>query len=31
LVFECAEDDEFGEEIFEEEVQEHGDDEYVGD
>jgi hypothetical protein len=30
LVFECAGDDELGEEIFQEEEHEHGDDEDVG-
>jgi hypothetical protein len=30
LVFECAGDDELGEEIFQEEEHEHGDDEYGG-
>jgi hypothetical protein len=30
LVFECAGDDEFGEEIFQEEEHEHGDDEDGG-
>jgi hypothetical protein len=30
LVFECADDDELGEEIFQEEVHEHGDDEDGG-
>jgi hypothetical protein len=30
LVFECAGDDELGEEIFQEEEQEHGDDEDGG-
>jgi hypothetical protein len=30
LVFECADDDELGEEIFQEEVHEHGDDEDDG-
>jgi hypothetical protein len=30
LVFECASDDELGEEIFREEEQEHGDDEEDG-
>jgi hypothetical protein len=31
LVFECAGDDELGEEIFPEEEHEHGDDEYGGE
>jgi hypothetical protein len=30
LVFECADDDELGEEIFQEEEHEHGDDEDGG-
>jgi hypothetical protein len=30
LIFECAGDDELGEEIFQEEKHEHGDDEYGG-